>query len=154
MLTQAAADVVGILKSVSYTVTVLKGGELQQAFDRVRLLEELLASELCVFMLADQLSYAHVLLAMAYAHFVPTIRLEYQASVPDTQVSVGGGVVWSASDQMCTVFKRQFESFRRGLMAPLEIARSARRRSRLNRSVRCSGMPPKRISGILRTGKH
>jgi hypothetical protein len=123
-LTRAAADVVAILKNVSYTVKVLKGQELQQAFDRVRLLEDLLTSEVCVFMLGERLSYAHVLLAMAYAHFVPTIRLQYQPGAPESQVSVGGVIVWSAVDQMCTEFKRQFESFRRGLMAPIQIAQS------------------------------
>jgi len=126
VLTHAAADVVTILKSVSYKVTVQKGRELQKAFDRVRLLEELLTSELCVFMLADPLSYAHVLLAMAYAHFVPTIKLQYQASAPEIHVLVGGTIVWNARDQMCTVFKRQFESFRRGLMAPRRRGRCLR----------------------------
>jgi hypothetical protein len=124
ILTQAAADVVAILRSVSYTVKVLRGKEIQDAFDRVALLEDLLASELCVFMLAERMSHAHLLLAMAYAHFVPTIRLQYRADALETNVSVGGVIAWGARDQMCSEFKRQFESFRRGLMAPLQIAQS------------------------------
>jgi hypothetical protein len=124
VLARAAADVVAILKGVSYTVRVVKGQELTQAFDRVRLLEELLTSEVCVFMLGERVSYAHVLLGMAYAHFVPTIRLQYQTSAVETQVSVGGMIVWNAVDQMCTEFKRQFESFRRGLIAPIQMAKS------------------------------
>jgi hypothetical protein len=61
---------------------------------------------------------------MAYAHFVPTIKLQYRAGAPETLVSVGGVIEWSAADQMCTEFKRQFESFRRGLMTPVQIAQS------------------------------
>jgi hypothetical protein len=121
---RAAADVVAILKGVGYTVGVLRGPELQQAFDRVRLLEEVVTAEVCVFMLGERLSHAHVVLAMAHAHFVPTIRLQYQAASSETQVSVGGVIGWSASDQMCAEFTRQFESFRRGLITPLEIQRS------------------------------
>jgi hypothetical protein len=120
VLSRAAVDVVSILNGVSYDVRVLRSAELQQAFDRVSVLEDVVSAELCVCMLGERLSYAHVVLAMAHAHFVPTIRLQYLPGTAETEVSVNGIIAWSESDRMCAEFKRQFESFRRGLISPLE----------------------------------
>jgi len=125
LLTRVAEDVGDILRSESYRVTVVKGQDLLRAFDRVQLLETLVSSEVCVFLLGERLSYAHVLLGMAHAHCVPTIRLQYQSGATEVRTSVGGVVSWSSIAQMYVEFKRQLESFRRGLVTPLQISRSA-----------------------------
>ena len=81
------------------------------------LLEFILNSEMCVFLLDQQVSYADVLLAMAYAHCVPSIRLQYDpAAVKIEAAAETGQIRWSSADDVLTAFRDQVDSYRMGFV--------------------------------------
>lgn len=125
ILLHAADGVADILRSEGYEVRALKGQVLQKAFDDIRLLESLLSSEICVFVLGDRLSYANVTLAMAHAHCIPCMRLRYDCQATDCQPSLSGMIRWSSTDQLVMEFSRQLDSFRKDFKMPIEIAKSS-----------------------------
>ena len=70
----AAEDVAELLRRESYRVTLLSGQYPGRGLEDIRLLETLLRAELCVFLLGDRLSDAHIALSMAHALCIPSVR--------------------------------------------------------------------------------
>jgi hypothetical protein len=106
-------------------VTLLTGRRPERGLDDIRLLETLWRSELCAFILGERLSDAHVALAMAHAHCIPSVRLQYDKRAADRDPSVSGVVRWNCSDDMLVEFSRQVTSYREGLVRPVELAEAS-----------------------------
>ena len=106
-----------ILGSKSYNPQQIRPAQLSDALVDVELLEIILSSELCVFILDEQLSHADVLLAMAHAHSVPTIRLQYDSTAAkvDTEVE-SARIRWSNEEALFTTFREQVDSYRMGFV--------------------------------------
>ncbi len=122
----AAADCVrDILSQESYNVTTASGKALRAAYDDVRLFESLIDAELCVFLIGGQLSWVHVLLAMAHAYSVPSIRLKYERGVKTGGPTLHGLIPWSDTSALAEEFKRQLYGFRRGFVEPVKISSDA-----------------------------
>lgn len=124
-LRSAAQDVAEILTREGYRVTLLSGHRPGRGLEDIRLLEILWGAELCVFLLGERLSDAHVALAMAHAHCIPSLRLQYDSSATDTNPSLSGVIRWRALDDMLVEFAGQLTSYQAGLVHPVEMALSS-----------------------------
>jgi hypothetical protein len=120
-LLHAAEDVAELLNRAGLAATQLRAS--RRSLDDVRLLERLWASELCVFLFGPELSETHVALAMAYAHGIPSIRLQHEPEPTEPSPSVTGLIRWHTHDEMVIEFDRQLHSYREGLVRPVELAR-------------------------------
>jgi hypothetical protein len=121
-LLHAAEDVVELLRRAGFSATQLRPS--RRSLDDVRLLERLWASELCVFLFGPELSATHLALAMAYAHGIPSVRLQHESEPTDPSPSVTGLVRWHTHDEMVIEFDRQLRGYLEGLVRPVEIARA------------------------------
>jgi len=65
-VSQTADALMDVLRGKAYEPQQITPKQLPDALDDVALLESILTSEMCVFLLDEQVSYADVLLAMAY----------------------------------------------------------------------------------------
>jgi hypothetical protein len=74
---ETADIIMDILRTKSYLPVRVTSEQLSSALDDVQVLESILTAEICVFLLDEKVTYANVLLAMAYAHCIPSIRLQY-----------------------------------------------------------------------------
>jgi len=120
-----AADGVGAMLATSdYEVSRLTGQQLHRALDDVRLIETLRDSDICVFVLGDRLSYANVVLGMAYAHCIPSVRLRFDRRAANTNPNVNGLIRWSKVDDLITAFDEQFDDFKYGMQEAVEMAKS------------------------------
>jgi hypothetical protein len=117
----AAEDVVELLRRAGFGATQLRAS--LRSLDDVRLLERLWASELCVFLSGPELSETHVALAMAYAHGIPSFRLQHETEPTKPSPSVTGLIRWHTQDEMVIEFGRQLGSYLEGLVRPVELAR-------------------------------
>ena len=124
-LQAAAQDVAELLRRENYAVAQLTPDLQARALDDIRLLETLWGSELCVFILGERLSNAHLALAMAHTYSVPSVRLQYDREATKCEPSITGWIRWHAANDMLLEFGRQLASYKEGLVAPLEIARAA-----------------------------
>ncbi|MCZ6821170.1 MAG: hypothetical protein O7G31_17010 [Calditrichaeota bacterium] len=124
-LLQAADGIGAMLATSEYELSRLTGQELVHAFDDVRLLETLRDSDICVFILGDRISYANVVLGMAYAHCIPSVRLRYDRQATDTNPDVSGLIRWSNVDQLISAFDEQFEDFTSGMREAVSMAKSS-----------------------------
>jgi len=124
-LRSAAQDVAEILRREGYHVTPLSGHRPGRGLEDIRLLEMLWRAELCVFLLGERLSDAHIALAMAHAHCIPSIRLQYDRSATDTNPSLSGLIRWCALNDMLVEFAGQLTSYQEGLVQPVEMAKSS-----------------------------
>jgi hypothetical protein len=120
-LRHAAVDVVELLRRAGFGATQLHTS--LRSLDDVRLLERLWASELCVFLTGPKLSETHVALAMAYAHGIPSFRLQHEPEPTDPSPTVAGLIRWHTQDEMVIEFDRQLRSYLGGLVRPVELAR-------------------------------
>lgn len=123
-LFQAADGVGAMLATSDYEVSRLTGQKLHSALDDVRLLETLRDSDICVFVLGDRLSYANVVLGMAYAHCIPSVRLRFDRRAADTNPDVTGLIRWSNLDELITAFEEQFDDFKFGMQEAVAMAKS------------------------------
>jgi hypothetical protein len=121
-LLHAAEDVVELLRRAGFAATQLRAS--RRILDEVRLLERLWASELCVFLFGPALSDTHVALAMAYAHGIPSVRLQHETEPTDPSPSLTGLVRWHTHDEMIVEFDRQLRNYLEGLVRPVELARA------------------------------
>jgi hypothetical protein len=114
----AVSDILmDVLRDKTYTPQQIKLVRASDAFDDIRILETILNSELCVFLLEQNVSYADVLLAMAYAHCTPCIRLLYDpVAEKDDASPVSGRIRWSRREDVIIAFQNQVDSFRAGFV--------------------------------------
>jgi hypothetical protein len=119
-LLHAAEDVVELLRRAGFGVRQLRAS--RRSLDDVRILERLWASELCVFLFGPDLSETHVALAMAYAHCIPSMRLQHETEPADPSPSVTGLIRWHTNDEMVIEFDRQLRNYVEGLVRPVELA--------------------------------
>lgn len=124
-LRAAAQDVAEILQREHYPVALLTGSRPGRGLDDIRLLETLRRAELCVFVLGDRISDAHIALAMAHADCIPSVRLQYDARATDRSPSLSGVVRWRTPEDMLVEFTQQLASYRKGLVRPVELARGS-----------------------------
>ena len=110
------------LHSRSYSPRQIAPEQLPRALDDVELLESILSAEFCVFLLDQQVTYANVLFAMAYAHSVPSMRLQYDpAAVKAEAVTETGAIRWSSSHDVLLAFQDQVDSYRMGFVEAIAI---------------------------------
>jgi hypothetical protein len=106
-----------MLRDKAYNPQPIKLIRVADAFDDVRVLESILNSELCVFLLDQNVTYADVLLAMAYAHCTPCIRLLYDPAAEKADASAESGRIrWSRKEDVIVAFQNQVDSFRAGFV--------------------------------------
>jgi hypothetical protein len=124
-LRSAAQDIAEILRREGYNVSLLFQQRQGRGLDDIGLLEMLWRAELCVFFLGERLSEADVALAMAHAHCIPSLRLQYDRGATNTNPSLAGVIRWSARDDMLVEFAGQLTSYQEGLVRPVEMALSS-----------------------------
>jgi hypothetical protein len=118
----AARDVADMFQRERFTISPLFGRFVDRGLDDIRLLEALWRAELCVFLLDERISDTHIALAMAHAHCIPSIRLQYDRRARECNTSISGTIRWSDRGEMLVELERQIVSYREGLIAPVEIA--------------------------------
>jgi hypothetical protein len=118
-----AHEVYELLARAGFTVTSMTPGRYAKSLDNVQLLEALWRCELCVFLLGTRVSETHLALALAHAHCIPSIRLQFDRRSEPSGPTLTGSILWQSQDQVLTEFKRQLASFRRGFVQPIEIAK-------------------------------
>jgi hypothetical protein len=120
-----AADHVREALSKNYRVTYFNAEQLRTTFDNNLLLETLLTSELCVFLLDTQLTNADLALAMAHAQFVPSIRLQFDPGSTDTQALLSGQITWASTNDLVKAFQEQLDGFREGFVDAINLSKIA-----------------------------
>jgi hypothetical protein len=121
-LREAAEDVGELLRREGFRVTLEAGRHAGRGLEDIRLLETLWRAELCAFILGARLSDGHIALAMAHAHGIPSVRMQYDPRRTDCTPSVSGLIRWRSRDEMLVEFARQLRSYLEGLVSPVEIA--------------------------------
>ena len=121
-IAEAAEGVIALLDQSSYEVTLYRGRQVLAAFEDVALFETLLSSELCVFLLDARVSYADVIMGMAHAHSIPSIRLQYDPKAEECRPALSGRLPWSQCTDLLRAFSEQFDSFRSGLVEAVSLA--------------------------------
>jgi hypothetical protein len=124
-LREAGQDVAEILERADYRVTLLSGRRPGRGLEDIRLLETLWGAELCAFVLGARLSDVHVALAMAHAHGIPSVRLQYDPRATECSPSLSGLIPWRTRDEMLFEFTRQLKSYMEGLVRPVDLALSS-----------------------------
>jgi hypothetical protein len=124
-LHDVARDAADILRRQQFDAAPLIGRFEDRGLDDIRLLETLWKAELCVFLLGERISDAHVALAMAHAHAIPSIRLLHDRQAETCEAGVTGVIRWRDRDQMLVEFERQVMSYRSGLVRPVELAQAS-----------------------------
>jgi hypothetical protein len=122
MLGHAARDLAEIVRRHDFHISPLFGKFEDRGLDDIRLLEAIWRAELCVFLLGEKLSDTHVALALAHAHCIPSIRLQYDRRVAEPTTLVSGTIRWCDPSEMLVEFQRQVSGYREGLVRPIEIA--------------------------------
>lgn len=117
-------DAAEILNRANYEVKLLSGRFQDRGLDDIRLLETLWSSELCVFLLGERLSDAHLALAVAHADCIPSIRLQYTRQTADVKPNptISGVFHWREPEKMLLQLQTQLLSYQQGLIRPLEMA--------------------------------
>ena len=116
-LSQPTDVLMDVLRSKAYDPRQITPKQLPDALDDVTFLEFILNSEMCVFLLDQQVTYADVLLAMAYAHTVPSIRLQYDPAAAKVEAAAESGRIrWSSADDVLGAFQDQVDSYRMGFV--------------------------------------
>ncbi len=106
-----------VLRGKAYEPQQITPKQLPDALDDVALLESILTSEMCVFLLDQQVSYADVLLAMAYAHCVPSIRLQYDEAAAKVEAAAESGRIrWADANDVLAAFRDQVDNYRMGFV--------------------------------------
>ena len=121
-LRDGAQDVAEILHREGYHVTLLTGNYPGRGLEDIRLLENLWKAEICIFILGNRLSDAHIALAMAHAHCIPSVRMQYDPHVTDCSPSITGMIRWRTQEEMLLEFSRQIKSYKEGLVQPVDLA--------------------------------
>lgn len=105
VLRDAASNVAAVLRRERFAPTVVPAAtDLEQAFDSIDIFETMLSSELCVFVLGPRLSHSDVLLAMAYAHAIPSVRLRHDPDSQSAEPDLSGAVRWKTVQELLSSF--------------------------------------------------
>ncbi|TKS60854.1 MAG: hypothetical protein EWM73_03054 [Nitrospira sp.] len=118
LLRDAASHVAAILRSKTYISTVKNAAGLDQAFDDIDVFESLLDSELCVFVLDKELSHSDLLLAMAHAHCIPSVRLRHDPEATSSDPELSGVVRWKSAEELRPRFLKVFENYLSAFQEP------------------------------------
>jgi len=119
LLRDAASHVAAILRSQQYSASVINVAKgLDEAFDDINDFESLLRSELCVFVLDRDLSYADLLLAMAHAHCIPSVRLRRDQDALNSAPELSGLVRWNSSGGVAPAFLPLFRNYQSAFAEP------------------------------------
>jgi len=123
-IAEAADCVRDILTANGFAVTMVRGRQDLAGFEDVGLFESLVASELCVFLLDTRLSAADVLMGMAFAQSIPSIRLQYDRTATTCEPTVSGRLPWSRTADLVGEFEKQLDGFRSGFVEAVSLAAS------------------------------
>jgi hypothetical protein len=123
-LRDVMGDVTEILRRQRFRIIPLVSKFADRGLDDIRLLESLWRAELCVFLLSEKMSETHIALALAHAHCIPSIRLQYDRHADECAVSESGTIRWRDRGRMLVELERQVSSYRQGLVRPVEIAQA------------------------------
>jgi hypothetical protein len=124
VLRNVVDDVAEILRRQHFRISPLVSKFEDRGLDDIRLLEALWRAELCVFLLGEKMSDTHIALALAHAHCIPSIRLQYDHRPGECVVAESGTIRWHDTDGMLIELERQVSSYRQGLVRPVEIAQA------------------------------
>jgi hypothetical protein len=124
-LQDAAEHVLELLRREDFRVTLALRRDDGAGLDDIQLLEALWRSELCAFILGPSLSDAHIALALAHAHGIPSIRLQHDENAADCTPTVSGLIRWASPEEMLVEFARQLQSYLEGLVSPVQLARDS-----------------------------
>jgi hypothetical protein len=112
ILRDAASRLAAILRKEGYKPTVVPGATgLDEAFDDIDVLESVLSSELCVFILGKDLSYPDVLLAMGHSHCIPSVRLRYDPDANSCAPELSGVVRWKSAAELVSSFEQLLQNY-------------------------------------------
>ena len=105
ILQDAASHVAAILRDQEFVPNIVPAAaDLEQAFDRIDNFEAMLDSELCVFVLGPRLAHSDILLAMAYAHAIPSVRLRHDPEAQSPAPELSGAVRWKTETELVSSF--------------------------------------------------
>lgn len=121
-IAEAAECVEEILTANGFAVKTIRGRHDLASFEDVGLFEALLASELCVFLLDAKLSPADVVMGMAFAHSIPSIRLQYDRTATTCEPTLTGRLPWSRTADLVGEFEKQLDGFRSGFVELVSMA--------------------------------
>jgi hypothetical protein len=111
-LRDAASRVRAVLTNEDFNIiSVSCAPNIENAFDDIGLFESILSSELCVFLLDRGLSCPDILLAMAHAHCIPTVRLRYDPDAKSCDPELSGAVRWKSPTELQSSFKGLLENY-------------------------------------------
>ena len=110
-LRDAASHVAAILRAKEYLPSVKSAASMDDAFDNVDVFESMLDSELCVFVLGNELAYSDLYLAMAHAHCIPSVRLRHDPGGSSAESEVSGVVRWTSSADLRPRFLSVFQNY-------------------------------------------
>ena len=122
LLRSVSSDVGALLRRENFDVTQELPSRRTRSLDNLRLLETLWRSELCVFLLGNRLSEAHLAAALAHAHAIPSIRLQFDPKATECTPTLTGIIRWKDREALLVEFRRQLASFRRGFVEPVDMA--------------------------------
>lgn len=112
LLRDAGSLVSAILRNEGYNPNqVPAAASLDDTFENVSVFEGIVSSELCVFILDKELSYIDLLLAMAHAHCIPSVRLRYDPGAKDSTPELSGAVRWKSSEELVSSFQHLFQNY-------------------------------------------
>lgn len=111
ILRDAASHVAAILRAEKYVAPVKAAETLDDAFDNIDVFESILESELCVFVLGNELSYSDLYLAMAHAHCIPSVRLRHDTGATSADPELSGVVRWTSPSDLKPQFLKVFQNY-------------------------------------------
>jgi hypothetical protein len=100
-----------ILRRDQYHTSVVHADHMERMFDNIDIFEQLLASEFCVFVLDKELSTPDILLAMAHAHCIPSVRLRRDPAIASSDPELSGGVRWRDIEDLVPAFEKLFQNY-------------------------------------------
>jgi hypothetical protein len=112
LMRDAGSLVAAILRNEGYDPKqVPAAASLDDTFENVSVFERIVSSELCVFILNKELSYIDLLLAMAHAHCIPSVRLRFDPDAKDSAPELSGAVRWKSSEELVSSFQYLFQNY-------------------------------------------
>jgi len=112
VLRDAASLIAAVLRKEGYNPTVVPGPmALDDALDDIDAFESMFSSELCVFVLAKELSCPDVLLAIAHAHCIPSVRLRYDPDAKSSAPELSGAVKWGSAADVKSSFGELLQNY-------------------------------------------
>lgn len=117
-LRDAASHVAAILRAEEYAPLVKSAASMDDAFDNIDVFESMLNSELCVFVLGNELAYSDLYLAMAHAHCIPSVRLRHDPGATSADPELSGVVRWTSSADLKPQFLKVFQNYLSAFQQP------------------------------------